>query len=76
MVMRILPGDCLVAMFSMEGFMKLPAADRDRIRADFGLSNSLIVQYVDWMKAILSGSLCKSFFRGESVSKIILHRSP
>jgi ABC-type dipeptide/oligopeptide/nickel transport system permease component len=76
MVMRILPGNCRIAMFGMGGFRNLPAANRDRIMADFGLSNSLLVQYIDWMKVNPGGSLCKSFFRGESVSKIIMHRSP
>lgn len=75
-VMRILPGDPLVAMFGMEGFMKLSEADRARIMEELGLSDPLIVQYGRWMKDIASGSLGKSFFRGESVAEIILHRGP
>jgi ABC-type dipeptide/oligopeptide/nickel transport system permease component len=35
-----------------------------------GLSDPLVVQYARWMKAIASGSLGKSFFRGESVGEI------
>jgi peptide/nickel transport system permease protein len=75
-VMRILPGDPLVAMFGMEGFMKLSEADRVRIMADLGLGDPLLVQYVHWMKDIATGSLGKSFFRGESVAEILLHRGP
>jgi peptide/nickel transport system permease protein len=75
-VMRILPGDPLVAMFGMEGFMKLSAPDRARIMEDLGLSDPLVVQYLRWMKDIASGHLGKSFFRGESVADIILHRGP
>ena len=75
-VMRILPGDPLVAMFGMEGFMKLSAPDRARIMEDLGLSDPLLVQYVRWMKDIASGHLGRSFFRGESVANIILHRGP
>jgi peptide/nickel transport system permease protein len=75
-VMRILPGDPLVAMFGMEGFMKLSAADRARIMEDLGLSDPLLVQYLRWMKDIASGHLGNSFFRGESVADIILHRGP
>ncbi len=75
-VMRILPGDPLVAMFGMEGFMKLSDADRARIMEDLGLSDPLPVQYVRWMKDIASGSLGKSFFRGDKVSELILHRGP
>ena len=75
-VMRILPGDPLVAMFGMEGFMKLSEGDRARIMEELGLSDPLLVQYGRWMKDIASGSLGKSFFRGESVAEIIMHRGP
>ncbi len=75
-VMRILPGDPLVAMFGMEGFMKLSEADRAHIMQELGLSDSLPIQYVRWMRDIAHGSLGKSFFRGESVAEIIRHRGP
>ncbi len=75
-VMRILPGDPLVAMFGIEGFTKLPPADRARIMADLGLSDPLPVQYLRWVKDIVSGSLGRSFFRNESVGQLILHRGP
>jgi peptide/nickel transport system permease protein len=75
-VMRILPGDPLVAMFGMEGFMKLSPGDRARIMEDLGLSDPLVIQYGRWMRDIASGSLGKSFFRGESVAEIIMHRGP
>src|SRR5258706_16267848 len=74
--MRILPGDPLVAMFGMEGFAKLTPADRSRIMADLGLSDPLPVQYARWIKDIATGSLGKSFFRGDKVSELILHRGP
>jgi peptide/nickel transport system permease protein len=75
-IMRILPGDPLVAMFGMEGFMKLSAPDRARIMEELGLSDPFLMQYLRWMKDIASGHLGKSFFRGESVGDIILHRGP
>ena len=75
-VMRVLPGDPLVAMFGMEGFAKLAPADRARITEDLGLADPLPVQYVRWMKDIATGSLGKSFFRGDKVSELILHRGP
>jgi peptide/nickel transport system permease protein len=76
LVMRVLPGDPLVAMFGMEGFTKLAPADRVKIMSDLGLSDPLPVQYVRWMKDIATGSLGKSFFRGDKVSELILHRGP
>ena len=75
-VLRILPGDPLVAMFGIEGFAKLAPADRAHIMADLGLSDPLPVQYVRWMRDIASGSLGRSFFRGDKVSELILHRGP
>src|SRR3989442_15293575 len=75
-VMRILPGDPLVAMFGMEGFAKLAPADRAKIMQDLGLSDPLPVQYARWMRDIATGSLGKSFFRGDKVSPLILHRDP
>jgi peptide/nickel transport system permease protein len=75
-VLRILPGDPLVAMFGMEGFAKLTAADRARLMADLGLSDPLPVQYLRWLRDIATGSLGKSFFRGDLVSDLILHRGP
>ena len=75
-VLRILPGDPLVAMFGMEGFAKLTAGDRARLMADLGLSDPLPVQYLRWLRDIATGSLGKSFFRGDLVSDLILHRGP
>lgn len=75
-VLRVLPGDPLVAMFGAEGFQKLSAADRARIMSDLGLDDPLPVQYARWMKDIATGSLGRSFFRGDRVSELILHRGP
>lgn len=75
-VLRVLPGDPLVAMFGAEGFQKLSAADRARIMSDLGLDDPLPVQYARWMKDIATGSLGRSFFRGDPVSELILHRGP
>ena len=75
-VMRVLPGDPLVAMFGAEGFTRLGESDRARIMADLGLSDPLPVQYLRWMKDIATGGLGKSFFRGDKVSELILHRGP
>jgi peptide/nickel transport system permease protein len=75
-VMRILPGDPLVAMFGMEGFTKLTEADRARIMADLGLSDPLHVQYLRWMRDVAMGRLGTSFFRGDNVADLILRRGP
>ena len=76
LVMRILPGDPLVAIFGPDGFTKLSAADRAALMKDLGLSDPLVLQYLHWMKDILSGTFGKSFFRAESVADMIARRGP
>ncbi|HEX9821040.1 MAG TPA: ABC transporter permease [Methylomirabilota bacterium] len=75
-ILRILPGDPLVAILGVEGHAQMSPADRERIMADLGLSDPLPVQYVRWLGDIATGQLGKSFFRGDTVAELILHRGP
>ena len=75
-VLRILPGDPLVALLGVEGHAQMTPADRAVIMKDLGFSDSLPVQYVRWLRDIASGRLGKSFFRGDTVRDLILHRGP
>jgi peptide/nickel transport system permease protein len=75
-VMRVLPGDPLVAIFGTEGFTKLTVEQRANYMAALGLSDPLAVQYWHWVKDIASGQFGHSFFRAESVADTILRRGP
>ena len=75
-VLRILPGDPLVAIFGPEGFSKLSEAERARYMADLGLSDPLPVQYLHWVQDIVRGDFGRSFFRAESVADMISRRGP
>ena len=75
-VMRILPGDPLVAIFGPEGFTKLSDQERAHYMAQLGLSDPLWLQYVHWVQDIARGDLGRSFFRSESVAEMILRRGP
>jgi peptide/nickel transport system permease protein len=75
-VLRVLPGDPLVAILGVEGIARMMPADRVRIMHDLGLSDPLAVQYVHWLRDIASGQLGKSFFRGDTVAELILRRGP
>jgi peptide/nickel transport system permease protein len=75
-VLRILPGDPLVAILGVEGHAQMSKADRVRIMAELGLSDPLPVQYGHWLVDIASGRLGRSFFRGDTVAEMILHRGP
>ncbi len=70
-ILRVLPGDPLVAIFGMEGFTKLTAAERASYMAQLGLSDPLVVQYLHWVRDIVSGNFGHSFFRAESVGDMI-----
>jgi peptide/nickel transport system permease protein len=75
-VLRVIPGDPLVAILGFEGHAKLAPADRAELMKDLGLADSLPVQYVRWLGDIATGQLGKSFFRGDTVAALILHRGP
>jgi peptide/nickel transport system permease protein len=75
-VLRLLPGDPLVAIFGADGFSKLSAAERAHYMAQLGLSDPLVVQYLAWMGDIARGDFGHSFFRSESVAEMILRRGP
>jgi peptide/nickel transport system permease protein len=75
-VMRILPGDPLVAIFGPEGYTKLSEADRLGYMKQLGLSDPLYIQYFHWMGDIANGSFGHSFFRSESVAEMIGRRGP
>jgi len=76
LIMRILPGDPLVAIFGPEGMSKLTEAQRAHYMAELGLSDPLWVQYLAWVKAIIAGDFGRSFFRSESVAEMIMRRGP
>ena len=75
-VMRILPGDPLVAIFGAEGMTKLTDEQRAHYMDELGLSDPLWVQYLNWIRDILRGDFGRSFFRSESVADMILRRGP
>src|SRR5215471_18510081 len=75
-IMRILPGDPLVAIFGPEGLTKLTEEQRANYMAELGLSDPLWVQYPRWVNDVVQGNFGRSFFRSESVGDMILRRGP
>lgn len=76
LVMRILPGDVLTVMFGEEGTLQLSEEDRTRIIASLGLDKPIHLQYVDWLKDIVTLKLGQSFWRSSSVMDLIKSRGP
>ena len=75
-VLRVLPGDPLVAIFGPEGYTKLTPEARASYMSQLGLSDPLVVQYLHWVRDIANGSFGRSFFRSEDVADMILRRGP
>jgi peptide/nickel transport system permease protein len=75
-IMRILPGDPLVAIFGPEGLTKLTVEQRDSFMRDLGLLDPLWMQYLRWAADIFTGNFGRSFFRSESVAEMIGRRGP
>jgi len=75
-VLRILPGDPLVAIFGAEGYTKLSEAERAHYMAELGLSDPRLMQYLHWIEDIARGNFGRSFFRAESVAEMISRRGP
>ncbi len=75
-IMRVLPGDPLIAIFGPEGFTKLTDEQRANYMRDLGLSEPLWAQYLAWVKDIAQGNFGRSFFRSENVADMLLRRGP
>jgi peptide/nickel transport system permease protein len=75
-IMRVLPGDPLVAIFGPEGFTKLTEAQRENYLRELGLTDPLWLQYLHWVRDIARGEFGHSFFRSESVADMLLRRGP
>ena len=58
------------------GKENLTEADIAEIKHQLGIDKALVFQYGDWMKDVFSGKMGVSFWRGDSVSEMIIRRGP
>ena len=56
--------------------MQLSEEDRARIIASLGLDKPIYLQYVDWLKDIVTLKLGQSFWRSDTVMDLIINRGP
>ena len=75
-VMRLLPGDPLVAAFGIEGARRLKPEHREAMEQALGLDAPLVIQYFRWLREIGSGRLGESLLRGDNVSEFVVRRGP
>lgn len=71
-VLRALPGDPVIARL---GTAKgVDQAMLDRLRAEAGLDQPLLTQYVRWISGMLHGDLGESYFSHRPVAELLLSR--
>ena len=80
-VLRIIPGNIIVAMFGGgggggEGIQKVDPAVIAKIRSDLKLDRPLYEQYYHWLNGLAHGDMGESFFRGQKVSELIKNHGP
>jgi peptide/nickel transport system permease protein len=76
LIMQVLPGDPLIAMFGFNGVRQLSPEDRALLMDQLHLSDPLWKQYALWMKDVFTLKLGESFFLGETVMSKILNHGP
>ncbi|HXF61227.1 MAG TPA: ABC transporter permease [Caldilineaceae bacterium] len=77
LAMRILPGDPLAMLTSEStGTYVLSEAELAAARASLGLDQPYPLQYLNWMKQVLSGDLGTSFWTKEPIRDLIVRRGP
>jgi peptide/nickel transport system permease protein len=70
-LIHLLPGDPLLLYLTDEQLAELSEEDIMLIRHDFGLDKPVIMQYWDWLSAVLHGDLKESMFYRMPVSTMI-----
>jgi len=72
LVLRVLPGDPTLTMLG--GVQGVDPAAADALRQRLGLDDPLIVQYLDWVKGLLSGDMGTSYFSQTPVRTLVAQR--
>ena len=76
LVMRLLPGDPLILFVAQSQVENISPEDMNRLREEYGLNDSLPVQYVKWIGGIFRGDMGYSIFLQENVSTLVAERLP
>jgi peptide/nickel transport system permease protein len=58
-LMRLAPGNIVDILFAAAGYVS--ESDKQAIMKELGIDKPVLVQYVDWLRAVLSGDLGKSY---------------
>ncbi|MCY4259835.1 MAG: ABC transporter permease [Rhodobacteraceae bacterium] len=72
---RMVPGDAITAMLGTESGLLTPA-QREALRAYFGLDQNWIIQFWHWLTGVVQGDLGLSTTFGKPVLRVILTHFP
>jgi peptide/nickel transport system permease protein len=76
-VMRLLPGDPVMLYLSASQDLDSMSPEQvQKIRQQYGLDRSLVVQYTKWLGGVLQGDLGTSISMQTKVSKLMIERYP
>jgi peptide/nickel transport system permease protein len=76
LAMRLLPGDPLVIYVSQSQVQMYSAEQLAELRHEYGLDESLPMQYISWIGNLLRGDMGKSIILGQDVGYLISTRLP
>lgn len=74
---RLLPGDpVLIFAAQMSSGGSITQEALDKLRVEYGLDKPVPVQYLNWVKGVLTGDLGKSVMYREDVGRLLRERFP
>lgn len=74
-VMRVAPGDAILAMAGAGEGQNLDPKAYERLREQLGLNRPIVVQYLDWLSGVARLDFGKSFWTGAPVTSEIAARA-
>jgi peptide/nickel transport system permease protein len=75
-LVRLLPGDPILMIVSQSELTETSLEEIARLRHQYGLDRSLMIQYIDWLADIVRGDFGNSMVLREPVIKEISRRVP
>ena len=74
---RLLPGDpVLIFAAQMQSGGSITEEALDKLRVEYGLDKPVPIQYLNWMKGVLTGDLGRSIMYREDVGQLLWDRFP
>jgi len=74
---RLLPGDpVLIFAAQMQSGGSITEEALDKLRVEYGLDKPVPIQYLNWIKGVITGDLGKSIMYREDVGQLLAERFP